>query len=109
MALLRLRALSQLGRPAEAESLLAAGATRMDPVTRGEAVRAVAWGWVRRGDLVKARATLERGGEEWDEQSAAWIALYEGDLEGARTGLRRLDETTPEAVLALSLAEEASN
>lgn len=103
VALLRLRALSQLGRPAEAESLLTARGPAMDPITRGEAVRAVAWAWVRRGDLVKARATLERGGEAWDERSAAWIALYEGDLDGARTGLRRLDETTTEAVLALSL------
>ncbi|HSA54336.1 MAG TPA: hypothetical protein VLE53_01475, partial [Gemmatimonadaceae bacterium] len=103
VALLKLRALSQLGRPAEAESLLTAGAARMDPITRGEAVRAVAWGWVRRGDLARARTSLEQGGEEWDERSAAWIALYEGDLESARAGLRRLDETSTEAVLALSL------
>jgi len=72
-------------------------------VTRGDAVRAVAWAWVRNGDIAKARATLARGGEESDERSAAWMALYEGDLKTARTGLRRLDEVTRDAVLALSV------
>jgi tetratricopeptide (TPR) repeat protein len=103
IALLRVRALGQLGRAVEAESLLAARGSELDPVTRGEAVRAVAWGWVRRGDLARARAALARGGESWDERAAAWIALYEGDLESARTGLRRLEETTRDAVLALAL------
>jgi tetratricopeptide (TPR) repeat protein len=103
VALLRLRALSQLGRAAEAESLLALRGSELDPVTRGDAVRAVAWGWVRRGDPARARAVLERGAETWDERSAAWLALYEGDLKAARTGLRRLEETTRDAVLALAL------
>ena len=75
----------------------------MDPVTRGDAVRAVAWAWVAMGDVARARATLARGGEESDERSAAWMALYEGDLKTARTGLRRLDDFTRDAVLALSV------
>lgn len=100
--LLRIRALSQLGRTADAESLLSANAARLDPVTRGDAVRAVAWGWVRVGDLEKARAALARGGEA-DERVAAWMALYEGDIKAARAGLRRLDETSRDAVLALAL------
>jgi tetratricopeptide (TPR) repeat protein len=103
ITLVRLKALGQLGRAAAAESLLAARTESMDPVTRGDAVRAVAWAWVRTGDVARARATLAKGGEESDEQSAAWMALYEGNLKVARTGLRRLDELTPEAVLALSV------
>ena len=103
MSLIRLRALGQLGRAAEADSLLQARESALDPVTRGDAVRAVAWAWVRRGDIPKARATLARGGEDSDERSAAWMALYEGDLKTARSGLRRLDEVTRDAVLALSV------
>ena len=103
MALVRLRALGQLGRAAAAESLLAEREGSLDPVTRGDAVRAVAWAWVAMGDVPRARATLARGGEESDERSAAWMALYEGDLKTARTGLRRLDDVTRDAVLALSV------
>lgn len=103
IALVRLRALGQLGRAAAADSLLAQREAALDPVTRGDAVRAVAWAWVRMGDVTRARAALARGGEESDERSAAWMALYEGDLKTARTGLRRLDEVTPDAVLALSV------
>jgi len=103
IALIRLRALGQLGRAAAADSLLEVRGHSLDPVTRGDAVRAVAWAWVRNGDIAKARATLARGGEESDERSAAWMALYEGDLKTARTGLRRLDEVTRDAVLALSV------
>jgi hypothetical protein len=103
IAIVRLRALGQLGRAAAADSLLEARRSVMDPVTRGDAVRAVAWAWVRMGDVARARATLARGGEESDERSTAWMALYEGDLRTARTGLRRLDEVTSDAVLALSV------
>ena len=103
IALVRLRALGQLGRAASADSLLQALGPSLDPVSRGDAVRAVAWAWVRTGDVARARETLARGGEESDDRSAAWMALYEGDLKTARTGLRRLDELTSDAVLALSV------
>jgi tetratricopeptide (TPR) repeat protein len=55
------------------------------------------------GDVPRARATLARAGEESDDRTAAWMALYEGDLKSARTGLRRLDEISGDAVLALSV------
>jgi tetratricopeptide (TPR) repeat protein len=103
MTLVRLQALGILGRAAAADSLLASRGQTLDPVTRGDAVRSVAWAWVRAGDVARARATLENGGEESDERSSAWIALYEGDLKTARTGLRRLVDFTDEAVLALSV------
>jgi hypothetical protein len=103
MSLIRLRALGQLGRAAQAESLLAVRWDALDPVTRGDAVRAVAWAWVRMGDVPRARATLAKGGEESDERSAAWMALYEGDLKTARLGLRRLDDVSRDAVLALAV------
>jgi hypothetical protein len=103
LVLLRVRALSQLGRAEEAETLIATRGAALDPVTMADAVRAVAWGWVRVGDVPKARAALARGGEEKDERATAWMALYEGDLGTARAGLRRLEETSREAVLAMAL------
>lgn len=109
MTLVRLRALGILGRAAAADSLLEARGKALDPVTRGDAVRSVAWAWVREGDVARARATLEKGGEESDERASAWIALYEGDLKTARAGLRRLDDLTDDAVLALSVLSRTRN
>ena len=103
MALIRLRALGRLGRAEESEAALASIEGTLDPITRGDAVRAVAWAWVRVGDVARARATLARGGEASDERAAAWMALYDGDLKTARSGLRRLDDASRDAVLALSV------
>lgn len=103
VAIIRLRALGQLGRAAAADSLLEQRGAALDPVTRGDAVRAVAWAWVRIGDVARAKATLTRGGEDSDERMAAWMSLYEGDLKSARSGLRRLDAFSGDAVLALSV------
>lgn len=103
MSLLRLQALGQLGRAREAEAVLAGLQSRLDPVAKGDAVRAVAWAWVRVGDVARAKATLENGGEQSDERTAAWMALFEGDLATAKTGLRRLDDVSRDAVLALSV------
>lgn len=107
MALIRLRALGQLGRAAAADSLLQVHGAGLDPVTRGDAVRAVAWAWVKMGDVPRARATLAAGGEDSDERSAAFMALYEGDLKSARTGLRRLDDYSSDAILALAVLARA--
>jgi tetratricopeptide (TPR) repeat protein len=107
MALIRLKALGQLGRASAADSLLRVHSASLDPVTRGDAVRAVAWAWVRMGDVTRARQALADGGEESDERSSAWMALYEGDLRTARTGLRRMDDVTSDAVLALSVLARA--
>lgn len=101
-ALLQIRALGLLGRPMVAESVFAARSSQLDPEARAQAIRAVAWGWVRVGDLAKARAALAEAPGEDEDRVSAWIALYEGDLKTARTGLRRTDETTRDAVLAMS-------
>jgi tetratricopeptide (TPR) repeat protein len=103
LLLLRVRAFSQLGRPHEADSALAASAGLLDTETEADAIRAIAWGWARRGDLPKAREALARAGGDPDERATAWIALYEGDLKSARAGLPRIDETSRDAVLALAV------
>jgi tetratricopeptide (TPR) repeat protein len=100
--LLKIRALGALGRAPEAASLLESEKERLDSEAVRQASRAIAWGWVRAGDLVKARAALAASGEE-DDRAEAWIALYEGNLKTARTGLRRTDETSRETVIAMSL------
>ena len=100
----RVRALSALGRASEAEALIAAHSGRLDSIARVRLVRMAAWGWVRAGDLAKARAALGTVAEGDDEdRTLGWIALYEGDLRTARRILKRTSETNPELLLALAL------
>ena len=100
----RVRALAELGKPEEAASTLERYSTFLDEITRAQAQRAAAWGWVRRGDVTRARAALRSAGADSTDDSGAegWLALYEGDLAGARAALRRGDPT-PERVAALAL------
>jgi hypothetical protein len=98
------RALSALGRAGEAEALIEANASKLDSLARVRLVRMVAWGWVRAGDLTKARAALGTATDADDEdRTMGWIALYEGDLRTARRVLKRTTETNPELLLALAL------
>src|SRR5262245_47651241 len=63
-----------------------------------------AWGWVRSGNLTKARAAMGTTpmGEE-EDRTMGWISLYEGDLRSARRILKRSSETNPDQLLALAL------
>lgn len=103
-----LRALAELGRPAEAEERLRR-ATGLDAEQRALLARQVAWGWVRSGDVARARRALAAAGTSADSndvedaEAAGWMALYEGDLATARARLRRSAESTREHVLAMSL------
>jgi predicted Zn-dependent protease len=100
----RVRALSALGRANEAEALIAASASHLDSLARVRLVRMAAWGWVRAGDLARARAALGNVADGDDEdRTMGWIALYEGDLRTARRILKRTSETNPELLLALAL------
>lgn len=101
---LHARALSMLGRTAEAARLVAGIDSWLTPGARQTLTRIVAWGWVRRGDMVKARAVLAAAGADADSSDAAgWLALYDGNLRTARVLLRTGGETTPELALALGL------
>src|SRR5690349_9869144 len=101
---LRVRALSALGRAADAEALINANASRLDSLAHVRLVRMAAWGWVRAGDLAKARAAMGTTpmGED-EDRTMGWISLYEGDLKSARRILKRTAETDPQLVLALAL------
>src|SRR5688500_6043066 len=100
----RIRALSALGRAADAEARIVANAGRLDSLARVRLVRMAAWGWVRAGDLAKARAAIGTTpmGED-EDRTMGWISLYEGDLKSARRILKRSSETNQELLLALAL------
>lgn len=103
--LLRVRALGALARPAQAESLLAARGNTLDAEGNRLAHRALAWAWIREGNLARANRALDVAGRDTEEgeRVAAWISLFEGDLKTARRGLRRTDETSHDVVAAMAL------
>jgi hypothetical protein len=105
ITLLRARALGLLGRAAEAESLVTAQGSILDDAAKRQAHRALAWAWIRAGDLARARQSLAIAGGDTEEgeRVGAWIALYEGDLKTARGGLRRTDESSNDVVTAMAL------
>lgn len=105
VALLEVRALAALGRAGEVERIVVERAGQLGPEGVRQAQRALAWAWIRAGDLAKARQALAAGGggTEEDERVEAWLALYEGDLKTARRGLRRTDETSRDVVTAMAL------
>lgn len=98
------QALAMAGRPAAAERLIARYDRWFTPGIRTALTRAVALGWVRTGDLNRARASLASAGSEGDSSDAAgWLALYDGNLKTARVLLRTSTETTPELATALAI------
>ena len=98
------RALSDLGRAEEAERLVTAYDDVLSAEQRASLVRAVAFGWVRAGDVTRARAMLrDGGGARGDGEAAGWLALYDGDLRAARRALRADAGSSPELVTALAL------
>jgi tetratricopeptide (TPR) repeat protein len=92
------------GRPAAAERLIARYDQWFTPSTRSALTRAVARGWVRTGDMARARASLANAGSDADSSDAAgWLALYDGNLKTARVLLRMSGESTPELATALAI------
>jgi tetratricopeptide (TPR) repeat protein len=99
----QVRALTALGRAEEAERMIAAYAGALDADGRAQLTRAVAQGWVRAGDIGRARAALAAAGGEDDGDTSGWLALYEGDFKTARATLRHSNDASPELVTALAL------
>ena len=98
------RALAALGRPASAERLVAAYETWLTPTSRANLARSIAFGWVRVGDMTRARGALTVAGPDADSSDAAgWLALYSGDLKTARKLLRTGGDASSELALALAL------
>jgi tetratricopeptide (TPR) repeat protein len=101
---IHVRALAALGRPATAEKLVQSYDRWLTPPSRATLARAIAFGWVRVGDMTRARGALSDAGEEADSSDAAgWIALYAGDLRTARRLLRASGDASQELATALAL------
>ncbi len=98
----RVQALSAMGRVEEAERVVQQFAPRLDAPSRGRLFGIVARGWVRAGELHRARTALAGVSEDEREDVGGWIALYEGDLASARHALRRTEERSSQAVMALA-------
>ncbi len=98
---LEVRALSQLGRGAELETLLAK--SDLDDVAKRAFARSLAWAWIRGGQVEKARAALVGASADDEDEVTGWLALYDGDFATARKGLRRPTETTGEVVTAMAV------
>jgi tetratricopeptide (TPR) repeat protein len=98
---LEARALSQLGRGAELEALL--GKSELDDNARRGYARALAWAWIRGGQIDKARAALSGATADDEDEVTGWLALYDGDFAIARAGLRRPVEATSEVVTAMAV------
>ncbi len=97
-----LRALSQTGRVAEASKVMDAYANFLRPADRAPLERVLAWGWIRAGDVTKARELLAHS-DSGDADALGWLALYDGNLAAARKSMRPEVESSPEALAALAL------
>lgn len=98
----RLEALAALGRGADAQRSLAELEQFLSPSERGSMRRLVAWAWVRSGGVTEAKAMLADAQPNPDDELTGWLALYQGDLVGARRGLRRADPKKDDAVFAVA-------
>lgn len=99
-----LRALAALGQPNEGERFLALYSPYLAPDARNRYARLVAWGWVRNGRIDRAKRLLEDAGGD-DDQIDGWLALYQGDLAGARERLSPTVDAQPELLTVLALLE----
>jgi tetratricopeptide (TPR) repeat protein len=100
------RALASLGRPADAAAAAANYSRFLEPSQRGQVQQEVALGWVRAGDVGRARQSLQEAGvREGSGDVAGWMALYAGDLRGARGQLRGYGDAThfPGTVTAMAI------
>jgi tetratricopeptide (TPR) repeat protein len=102
MLALEIAALGELGRGDEAQRLLD-GARGLDADARMLLMRPLVTGWLRTGDVARARTAMRHPDLADDDELAGWLALYDGDLITARRRLVRAVSSRPELVDALGL------
>lgn len=100
---IEIAALGELGRAKDAQARLDASAQYLDDMARAAMSRPLVSAWLRSGDLVRARAAVQGSDLADDDETAGWLALYEGDLATARKRLVRADTKRGELVDALGL------
>lgn len=100
---IEISALGELGRGAEAQQRLDENSKSLDDQARADMARPLVAAWLRAGDLERAKASMSAGDLADDDETAGWMALYDGDLVLARKRLVRAETKRPELVDALGL------
>lgn len=100
---IEIAALGELGRPKDAQARLDASTATLDEASRAAMARPLVGAWLRSGDVERARAAVKGSDLADDDETAGWLALYEGDLTTARKRLVRADTKRSELVDALGL------
>jgi len=100
---LEIAALGELGRGNEAQQKLDDAAKKLDPEMRASLARPLVAGWLRAGDVARAKAAMQGTDLADDDEMAGWLALYEGDVVNARKRLLRAASNRPELVDALGI------
>ncbi len=100
---IELAALGELGRPQEAQQRLEKNQQFLDVTARAAIAQSLVAAWLRSGDVEKARQTVQGSDLVDDDETMGWLALYDGDLVGARRRLVRAETKRPELVDALGL------
>jgi tetratricopeptide (TPR) repeat protein len=98
----RVQALAALGRSADAERAASAYGHWLDADGRATLTREIAWGYVRAGDIARARSTVSASTLADDDALGGWLALYAGDLKAARVALRQASAPSADLVTALA-------
>lgn len=96
----RLRALAALGKASEALQLVDSVRPKVVPIQLQMLERELMWAWLRVGDAARARPLVVRLDED---EATALLAIYDGDLEKARTALRNADASNTLLLLPRAL------
>ncbi len=96
----RLRALAALGKASEALQLVDSVRPKVVPIQLQMLERELMWAWLRVGDAARARPFVVRLDED---EATALLAIYDGDLEKARTALRNSDASNTLLLLPRAL------
>ncbi|MCA0376559.1 MAG: hypothetical protein LCH84_12980 [Gemmatimonadetes bacterium] len=100
---LEVAALAEAGQVDEARTLLDKRGSALDAEARAALSRPLVSAMLRSGDLARARAAMQAGDLDDDDELAGVLALYEGDLATARKRLVRAASQRAELVDALGI------
>lgn len=101
--LIEVQALGELGRAAEAARRVNSVSASLSEGLREDVSRELVSAWLRAGDVERARAAAESAGTLDDDQVVGWLALYDGDLDLARSRLVRATQRDAALIDALAV------
>lgn len=99
---IEIAALGELGRASEAQQRIEASGKLLDETARSAIARPLVGAYLRAGDLARAKEAV-KGTDLEDDETAGWLALYDGDLATARKRLVRAATQRGELVDALGI------